>query len=106
MEILTMEGYEVDMAGDGLSGLLKLVEFRPDLILCDMSMPHMDGATFIVRARKLGMPFRLVIMTAWDTAREVAASVGADYVSKPIDLAKLFQVVTDAMKRPASAQPI
>jgi CheY-like chemotaxis protein len=41
--ILKMEGFDVRIAPDGHSGLVLVSEKRPDLILCDIMMPGMDG---------------------------------------------------------------
>src|SRR6185369_1307924 len=41
--ILRMEGFDVRTAGDGQSGIAAVREKRPDLILCDIMMPEMDG---------------------------------------------------------------
>ena len=103
VEILTMEGYQVAEAGDGASALDRMTEFQPELVLCDLCMPRMDGLTFITRARKRGSVFRLVIMTAIDGAGDVAAAMGSEYVAKPIDVARLLRVVKEMLQAPARA---
>jgi CheY-like chemotaxis protein len=94
VEILGTEGYEVAGAGDGFAALATLEAFTPDLVLCDLGMPGMDGITFIKRARERGTSFRIAIMSASYAGRDVAATLGADYVPKPIDVARLLQVVS------------
>lgn len=42
-ELLSVKGYEVSAAGDGVEALLKVMEGRPHLILLDIQMPKMDG---------------------------------------------------------------
>ena len=42
-KIFTFEGYEVEMAGDGVEGLEKVRSFKPTLILLDIMMPKMNG---------------------------------------------------------------
>ena len=93
-EILGMEGYAVETAGDGLSALAKVAAFQPDIVLCDLGMPGMDGVTFIKKANQLGKTFRLAIMSASYAGRDVAVSFGAEYLPKPIDLGRLFEVVS------------
>lgn len=44
--ILQMEGFEVRVAADGVAGLTMIRKKRPDLILCDILMPRMDGYAF------------------------------------------------------------
>lgn len=45
--VLTMEGFEVSSAADGLEGLRQALEMKPDLIILDMLMPNMDGMQFL-----------------------------------------------------------
>ena len=44
---LSLEGFEVDTATDGAEGLEKALKVKPDVILLDMLMPHMDGLEFL-----------------------------------------------------------
>ena len=94
LEILAVEGYAVETASDGLAALAKVAAFQPDIVLCDLGMPGMDGVTFIKKANQLGQTFRLAIMSASYGGRDVAMSLGADYLPKPIDLGRLFEVVS------------
>jgi two-component system response regulator MprA len=103
VQILAMEGYQVAEASDGLSALDRVTEFRPEVVLCDLHMPRMDGLTFIARARKLGAAFRLVIMTATHDGGDVAAAIGSEYLAKPIDVASLLRVVKETLEAPACA---
>ena len=52
-EFLRWEGYEVDEAAHGLEALAVAADTRPDVIVTDLQMPVMDGATFIQRCREL-----------------------------------------------------
>ncbi|MBK8111933.1 MAG: response regulator [Saprospiraceae bacterium] len=42
-EILGLAGYEVETAENGKVGLVKVNQFKPDLIICDVMMPELDG---------------------------------------------------------------
>lgn len=44
---LTMEGFQIDVSGDGEEGLKKAMDFSPDLILLDMLMPKLNGIDFL-----------------------------------------------------------
>jgi two-component system, chemotaxis family, chemotaxis protein CheY len=44
-------GYEVVEAVDGVDALIKLPSVKPNLIVCDVNMPNMDGLTFVARVR-------------------------------------------------------
>lgn len=46
-ELLSFVGHEVCDAGDGKKGLEKVKEFKPDIILCDIMMPKLDGYGFM-----------------------------------------------------------
>lgn len=86
--ILKMEGYEVIEADNGLSGLELTEKESPDLILSDISMPHMDGIEFYERVKEDGesqnIPF--VFLTAKVGKDDIRAgmNLGADdYITKP-----------------------
>jgi DNA-binding NarL/FixJ family response regulator len=95
-EELVERGFEVRTAHNGQEGLLAILKDKPDLILCDISMPIMSGFEVLERlnevAPQLGhIPF--VFLTALtDRDNELQGrQLGADdYVTKPID----FEVLT------------
>lgn len=62
---LEREGFKVEIAGDGISGLKLINKFRPDLILLDLRMPRMDGFEMLkkLRTTKLGSRIKVIILT-------------------------------------------
>jgi two-component system, chemotaxis family, chemotaxis protein CheY len=84
-----IEGMVVVEAADGLDGLAKLAEIKPDVILTDLNMPNMDGFAFIeqVRARADMKHIPVIILTTQGAlpdqkrAQELAV---ATFVTKPI----------------------
>ncbi|MBV9578755.1 MAG: response regulator [Chloroflexi bacterium] len=103
-ELLRWQGYRVDAAAHGAEALVAVSAERPDVIVTDLEMPVMDGATFIQRCR--GLPgldrVPIVVMSAHlDSDRFVerlrAARVSA-YLAKPFGVAEL----TDAIE----SQPV
>jgi DNA-binding response OmpR family regulator len=87
---LQIEGFEVDVAGDGAEAMSMIGKRRPDLVVCDLMMPVMDGLE-VTRAIK-GDPhlkaIPILILTALKSAKERAQleQLGADaFVSKPFD---------------------
>jgi CheY-like chemotaxis protein len=93
-DVLTSLQYEVSVAMDGLEGVAKAEAEVPDLILMDLSLPHMDGwtATGHIKANPSLTAIPIIALTAHAMVgdRERALEAGCDdYVSKPIDLREL-----------------
>ena len=98
LELLELEGYQVDVARDGEEGLriLQGMDPKPGLVLVDWMMPKMGGEEFCAMKSKnpelTGLP--VVILTAdsavSDKAKQAGASMG---VAKPVDIEKLLSVV-------------
>jgi len=88
---LEHEGYEVDTAADGLSGLEKALK-EPDLIILDLMLPKMDGMEVCTRVRaKSRVP--IIMLTAKDRIpdRVSGLDTGADdYLTKPFAIDELL----------------
>ena len=95
-EMLTLEGYEVITANDGLEGLAKAINEYPDLILCDLMMPRIDGYSVLNELRKTNLsetPF--IFLSAKSDRADVrkGMDLGAeDYLIKPFSRLELLQV--------------
>jgi DNA-binding NarL/FixJ family response regulator len=98
-EELVERGFDVRIAHNGQEGLLAILKDKPDLVLCDISMPIMSGFEVLERltevAPQLGhIPF--VFLTAL-TDRDIelkGRQLGADdYVTKPIDFDVLTAII-------------
>lgn len=86
----------VDIASNGLKALEYVLEHDPDLILCDIRMPHMDGVTFLQKLRDHGKECTVIMLTGYQDFEYVRTSLkyGAkDYILKPINYAELEVVV-------------
>lgn len=84
--ILESEGYDIATAADGAEALDRAEEWSPDLILCDVRMPGVDGLEFLERYRQSGGAARTLVMTAYgsqDLAVEAIRKGAYDYVDKP-----------------------
>ncbi len=103
-DILTEEGYAVDVAANGREALLAVTTTPPDLMLLDMRMPGGDGWTLARELRRQGVTFPFVVMTAAQNARRWASEVGANAcLAKPFELDHLLATVERFCPRPPSA---
>jgi signal transduction histidine kinase len=88
--VLEPRGFEIIETGDGLSGIDLALQKHPDLILCDIVLPGIDGYETSTRLRSYRSldATPIVIFTAKGD-RGLSLSVGADgYIEKPIDVVK------------------
>jgi CheY-like chemotaxis protein len=99
-DLLEMEGYSVVLAHNGVEALEKLEVLRPVVILLDLRMPRMDGATFAreVHQRSNLQSLYIIVMTANFYAQKTAAAIGAnDFLAKPFDVTELLGKIELAM---------
>ncbi|HEU5423657.1 MAG TPA: response regulator [Nitrolancea sp.] len=94
-EILTLDGYEVLTASDGLEAIDILGLRRPHIILLDMMMPRMDGFAFAAEITRRGLQIPTIVLTADNHAQQKAAQIGAEgYVEKPFAIPTLLATVS------------
>ena len=96
--ILEMEGFKPLNADNGQKGLELARKEKPDLILCDITMPAMDGYELAVRLRaQLGDgTCRLIALTGYGQEADRARSQQAGFeihLVKPVDVARLTALV-------------
>lgn len=88
--LLSLLGYEVDVATDGAEGLSKGLEMHPDVAIVDIGLPKLDGYQVGQRLRQaLGRSVTLVAYTAYEEDPEDrrAAEAGFDaWLVKPVEL--------------------
>jgi len=102
--ILHMEGYEVLEAGDGREGLNVAREDKPDLILCDVMMPKIDGHGVLqaLRADRTisGTPFIFLTARGEKQDQRTGMNLGADdYLIKPVSAEDLLNAVEARLAR-------
>jgi DNA-binding NarL/FixJ family response regulator len=102
--ILTMEGFDVRIASDGVTGLARICEQRPDLILSDILMPDMDGHTLLDLLKNeqdfADIPFIFVSALGERADVRRGMSAGADdYLAKPFSADELVTAVTVRLNR-------
>ncbi len=95
---LVLEGYTVATEANGALGLKRALAELPDLILCDVMMPEMNGFEVLAQLRQSGSLARVpfVFLTASADRDSIARGVAlgaADYVTKPFDLTQLAALI-------------
>ncbi len=91
-ESLRDDGYEVQVAVDGVTGLVALKEFAPDICFLDIWMPKMDGLEVLTQAVPLHPDISFVMISGHGTIETAVKStrIGAwDFIEKPLSLDKV-----------------
>jgi DNA-binding NtrC family response regulator len=100
--LLARWGYDVDEAGDGQEALAKAAAGLPAVVVSDLVMPKMDGLE-LLRALKTDVPFASVILLTGqgsiDTAVTAMKEGAYDYLTKPVDVARLRLLIPKAAER-------
>jgi len=98
VRILSAEGFRVVTAADGDEGLARAREAHPDLVICDILMPRMDGFSVLAALRSrpetAAIPFLFLTASAdkEDLARGLKSGAN-EYVTKPFRIADLLAAV-------------
>jgi len=104
--ILGREGYEVQVARDGVEGLDLARQFRPDLVVLDLNMPRMDGVEMCRRLKAEQNPAVIFLTVHTErTAMTRGYRAGADdYMVKPFELDELVRRVKSLLYKRAQGQ--
>ncbi|MER7735518.1 response regulator transcription factor [Streptomyces erythrochromogenes] len=110
---LTVEGYEVRGAADGLAALSQIAAWEPDAVVLDVMMPVLDGLGVCRQLRAMGDRTPVLVLTALDSVSERVDGLEAgadDYLVKPFALDELTARVRALLRRaapaPAGAAPL
>jgi DNA-binding response OmpR family regulator len=101
-DVLEAEDYRVLLAAEGLGGLEKALEEKPDLILLDIMLPGLDGFALCAELRRLGLGMPVLMLTAKGQVedRVRGLDVGADdYLVKPFSTEELLARVRALLRR-------
>jgi len=99
---LTAQGYEVSTAANGEIAYQKVQSRKPDLIVCDVVMPKVDGPTFCRRMRAEGSTVPFLFVTAKGQPHdivEVLAAGADDYLVKPFESSELIARIGAILRR-------
>jgi two-component system, OmpR family, KDP operon response regulator KdpE len=99
--VLTSQGYQVQTATEGETALANFSEWRPELVITDLYMPHMDGVELCKRIRSLSnVPIIVLSVKGEERTKVEALDSGADdYVTKPFGTDELLARVRAALRR-------
>ncbi|MBN2183179.1 MAG: response regulator [Sedimentisphaerales bacterium] len=101
---LELDGFEVYLAEDGITGLEIARENPPDLILLDWMMPGLDGLQVLSELRHDDRTKDIPVFML--TAKSMMAEIGRalyegadDYITKPFDVVELGQILKEKLER-------
>ena len=100
--LLTSEGYQVDVALDGHTGLHRALTAHYDVMVVDRGLPGVDGLDLITRLRRRGSVTPILVLSAMGTPRERVAGLDAgaeDYLTKPFDIDELLARIRALLRR-------
>ncbi|MEN9749151.1 MAG: hypothetical protein RL149_229 [Actinomycetota bacterium] len=100
-DALKMQGYGVDVAGDGHAALREIHEGHFDLVITDVNMPKVSGFELLERMRAAGDETPVILLTARGDRADVAVGFRAgadDYVTKPFGLEEFLLRVAARLK--------
>jgi DNA-binding response OmpR family regulator len=107
---LLLEGYDVEVVGDGESAIHRAGQGAIDLILLDVMLPHKDGFAVCREVRRSGGSMPIILLTArtHEAEKVLGLELGADdYVTKPFSPMELRARIKVALRRHAAGlQPI
>ena len=98
---LSTQGYEIRTAANGLDGLILFREWKPDLVITDLSMPEMSGVELCREIRAIATtPIIVLSVREQEGAKVSALDAGADdYVTKPFNIQELKARVRAQLRR-------
>ena len=103
-DLLELSGYKVATCPEGESGIRKAKSFNPDLIICDIMMPGLDGYQVLEALQKdrrtAGIPFVFLSAKADKSDVRKGMNLGADdYLTKPFEEHELLEAITSRLRR-------
>lgn len=111
VEVLQDEGFEAVVARDGREGVEKFGE-RPNLILCDVDMPHLSGFGVLQQLRESmgqlrSIPFLFITAYGSRESHLQARRLGCDdFLTKPLDFQLLVEIVRNRLAQNPRAAPV
>ena len=101
-EILIDEGYEVDVAENGVQGCEMVDKEKYGVIFCDIKMPEMDGVEVLDRLSQMGVDAAVIMISGHadiGTAVECIKKGAFDFIQKPLDLNRILITIKNATEK-------
>lgn len=95
-------GFEVVAeAIDGLDGVEKYKEFKPDIVTMDITMPNLDGIDAVTEIMRIDPEAKIIMVTAAGQKNNVVEALkrgAVDFVQKPFDAEVIVEVIKKVME--------
>ena len=101
-QVYTKDGYQVDTANDGIKGLQKIKEFKPDMVVVDLKMPGMGGMEVLERINTIDPTIVSIVITGYATIESAVEAMkrhAFDFLPKPFTPNELRIVTQRALER-------
>lgn len=101
-EILADEGYDVEVAENGVQGCAMVEKEKYSVIFCDIKMPEMDGMEVLEKLTGMGVDAAVVMISGHgdiDTAVECIKKGAFDFIQKPLDLNRILITIKNATEK-------
>lgn len=101
-EILSDEGYDVDVAENGLQGCQMVDKEKYSVVFCDIKMPEMDGMEVLDKFNEMGIDAAVVMISGHgdiQTAVECIKKGAFDFIQKPLDLNRILITIKNATEK-------
>lgn len=99
---LSLEGYQVTVAANGMLGLSMARDIQPNLLILDWMLPGISGLDLCMRLRNTGIQVPIIMLTAKDEVPDRVRGLNAgadDYVTKPFSIEELLARVKARLRR-------
>ena len=101
-EGLNQDEYEIAAAADGKSGMQKMIEEQPRVIILDIKLPGMDGMEVLENIRSINRHVEIIMLSGYGETKQIvkAMKLGAsDFISKPFDVEELEIVINSVLEK-------
>lgn len=95
--VLGLCGHCVEVAFNGVQAIERACSFLPDVVICDIGLPHLDGFAVarVLRCDSRLRRARLIALTAYQLETDARAAGFDHFVLKPPDLGQLTRLLAD-----------